>query len=174
MINTTGLNDYFSNDLTNLVITPARIENDGSNNLGNSYLKIVFGNQDINNTIIFDADVFKAGILSFGFAQKRENYLITALRNYIRKVNFSELNDSLCNGDITEDQFEKELDKNEDKYVITLRDISKTEDARIIVELVEKIGFDLREFSSSEVAEMFSVKESKLLCHLNFVPQLLK
>ena len=58
------------------------------------------------------------------------------------------------------------LDKEGDKYAITLRNISSPADVLIIADLVDKIGYDLREFSTSEVAEMFSVKENQLLSHI--------
>lgn len=106
------------------------------------------------------------------FFEKKENLYITAIRNFLRKENFSELNQSLLNEQITEDEFEKQLDEYEDKYVIVLKDVNQDEDVKLIAQLVEKIGYDLRDFSVGDISEMFSLKEDQLISKVNLLPSL--
>lgn len=127
------------------------------------FFKIVYGNQSVINTIDVDQSLVEKGLQVIEYAVKSEKYLIEAARNFIRKINFSELNESLEDGEIDEEWFNQELDKNGDKYTITLRDINNPSDAILIAQLIKKIGYELRDFSTSKVSEMFSVKENQLI-----------
>ena len=124
---------------------------------------------DADGVTIFQTDittymeVFNANIT---YNIRKDELFITAIRNFIRKMNISELNESLSAGEISEDDYDTEIDKNEDKFVITLKDINSLDEVQIIADVVDKIGYDLRSFSTSEIAEMFSVKEHQLISGL--------
>lgn len=156
---------YQSTPATNLVAMPII----GDINSSGTYLpnyKIVIGNQDTGatNTYYIEWALFNKGSKSY---PEREVLLIGAIRNFIRKINFSELNESLDDGEINEDEFNYEIDNNNDKYAITLRNIQFPEQVILIADLINKIGFDLRDLTTSEVSEMFSVKESQLISTVN-------
>jgi hypothetical protein len=119
------------------------------------------------NTMQFSFDDLPNGLMLLMYAQKNESLLIGAIRNFIRKMNFDELNESLRDAEITIEQYQKELRENKDKYAITLYDVTDKEEVLHIIRLMNRIGHDLREFTTSEVAEMFSVKESQLVCIAN-------
>ena len=157
---TTGL----GNSSTNLVVLP--VNNDFSPNDGNRFnFKIIIGDQESTNAIFMDWSSFRKGLLNY---PKAEAFLISAIRNFIRKINFSELHESLENNEISEKLFYEELDKNGDKYSVILNDIIPASDALIIGDLVNKIGLDLRDLSTSEIAEMFSVKETQLISYITY------
>jgi hypothetical protein len=131
------------------------------------YFKIIFGNEENTNVIDINQDYIKMGLAAIYYSAKSQSYLIEVIRNFIRKNNFSELNESLKDEEITEEQFNKIIDENAEKYVITLKNISNPFDVLIIANLVKKIGYDLKEFTTSDISEMFSVKENQLISHVN-------
>lgn len=96
-------------------------------------------------------------------ANENEKKLIEVIRNFVRKFNFQELNESLKNEDINWDEFEKELEEHEDKYTVNLHKLKDDIEFAQILNLVNKIGLDLRDFSTSEISEMFSVIEKDLI-----------
>jgi hypothetical protein len=155
---------------TNLLAVPNPVESDGKGR----FFKIIYGNQEVTNIIDVNQSILEKGFKAIEYSRKSESFLIEAARNFIRKTNFSELNESLEDEEISEETYNLTLDQNIDKYVVTLRDIGSPMDVVIIADLVEKIGYDLREFSTSEVAEMFSVKESQLVSHANLIKHQLK
>jgi len=121
---------------------------------------IVFGDPNATTTLYGDLDVL---VGTFKHSQRCEVLLIDVVRNFIRKQNFSELNESLNDNEIDEKEYDKELASNSEKYAITLGNLKEPADIHCIIDLVFKIGSDLRDFSLSEISEMFSVKEDVLI-----------
>jgi hypothetical protein len=107
-------------------------------------------------------------LINAGNYKRNQELLIGAVRNFIRKNNFSELDEKLENEEITIEEYESELDANLQKYAITLKDIDFQTDIYNVIDLVDKIGLDLKSFSLSEVSEMFSIREDHLVGHINF------
>lgn len=102
-------------------------------------------------------------IVQHGIYKIKEGYMVEAIRNYIRKLNFSELMDSLNNNEITAEEFDKKLEAESDKYIVTLKELKTPFDITLIHDIVQSVGFDLHEFTTCEIAEMFSIKEENLL-----------
>jgi hypothetical protein len=94
---------------------------------------------------------------------KKEGFYITAIQNFLRKNNFAELYEELKSGDITKVEFKDELDKNPNKYTIAIRDLKSEEDAFLITYIVNRIGLDIKELTTGDVSEMFSVKEGQVI-----------
>jgi hypothetical protein len=107
-------------------------------------------------------------------SKNAETLLIEVIRNYIRKTNYLELLESLNDNEITENDFNKTIEDNYERYIIKLREIRSEEEAVHIVELMRRIGLQLRDFTLDEVAEMFSVKENQLAHHIHAAGNLLK
>ena len=128
--------------------------------------KMVLGDPNATTTFLMSWENLGRGMRNIQHTKRNEELLLLALRNNIRKINFLELNEDLEEGDISDEYYNNELEKNSDKYAITLKNIDNPNDIINIVELVDKIGQNLRSFSMSEVSEMFSVNESSLLGHL--------
>jgi hypothetical protein len=148
---------------TNLLAIPPSLPNATEGN----FFKIVYGNQGVTNIIDVDQSLIEKGLQAVVYSVKSQNYLIKAVRNFIRKINFSELNESLEDGEINDEEYKLALEQDGAKYAITLRDIENPSEVLMIIDLINKIGYDLREFSTSEVAEMFSVKENQLISHID-------
>ena len=132
-------------------------------------LKIVYGTTDKSNTLCLNNDYFENNYSHYIYFQKNENLLIEAIRNFIRKINFDELNESLDDDLITEEKYYQELKKYPEKYQITLRNINNPDEVLYISNLVAKIGFDFIKFNTSDVSEMFSVKEEQLVSFMNYL-----
>jgi len=147
---------------TNLVVDPDNL--DYQNNF-----KIVIGDKDSQNTCEVSWNTFNEAFSLLKKSQRSETLLIEAVKNFIRKINISELNESLNDEEITEEEYDAEINRNAYKYVITLNNITSQDDAILIGELVQKIGFDLRDLSTSEVSELFSVKENQLVSIINAI-----
>jgi len=128
-----------------------------------SNLNFVIGNPEASATFFFSFEQFGEGLQNIQFGKRNEELLLKAVRNYIRKINFAELNEELEDGSITEEDYNNELEKNSDKYAITLKSLENPGDIDNIIYLTDKIGYNLRNFSVSEVSEMFSVNEPSLL-----------
>ena len=144
---------------TSLIVVPPENNTKGTK----EYFKIIYGNREITNVINLDQSIIDDFQCFLDNTKKSETFLIEASRNFIRKFNFLELTEDLENGEISEDQYNLELSQKSENYMITLRDFNSPSDVLIIAELIEKIGSDLKDFSTSEIAEMFSVKENQLI-----------
>lgn len=100
---------------------------------------------------------------SFNYLKRNEELLLTAIRNLIKKSNFVELSESLDAGEITVDEFNNRLDKELDKYAITIKEMENPDDILNVIELTERIGVNLKDFTVSDVSELFSIREHELL-----------
>ena len=94
-------------------------------------------------------------------SEEKEDLYIRALRNLYRKLDFIELNQSLDMSDISETEFNHELESNEGKYLIpaptgkpTLQQIIQ------ITDILKRIGRE-KNMSVDEVSEMFSLEMDK-------------
>lgn len=89
-------------------------------------------------------------------SEEKESLYLQALRNLYRKIDFIELNQALESEDISEEEFDKELVENEDRYLIPSPTVVPTVKQVIQVsEIMKKLG---REKSSvDEVSEVFSL-----------------
>lgn len=133
----------------------------------------------INFRIADSETTVKANVFFFMAERMREmhsceSHLIEAVRNLSRKINLLELNMALDNEEIGEEEYEKEIDENEGKYIITLNDNPRFDSFLCISQLMHKIGHDVRDYTISEVSEMFSIKESALLSHSKVIKHQLK
>lgn len=161
---------------TNIVVVPDNADNlsePSSIDYQNNF-KIVIGDKDSQNTCEVSWNTFNEAFFLLKKSQRSETLLIEAVKNFIRKINILELNESLNDEEITEEEFDAEILINANKYVITLNNITSQDDAILIGELVQKIGFDLRDLTTNEVSELFSVKENQLVSIINAIRGQLK
>lgn len=131
---------------------------------------ILIGNATAATTIPVSWDKFYKADRKYNYVLRNEQLLIDAMRNMIRKSNFNDLNESLEGEEITEEEYNIQLDNFTDKYAISLNKLANPTDIDNIIELSLRISDNLKELTLSEVSEMFSVKESDLL--LSMQPQI--
>ena len=95
-------------------------------------------------------------------SEEKENLYLQALRNLYRKIDFIELSQALESEEISEEEFDRELEENEDRYLIPSPTVAPTLKQVIQVsEIMKKLG---REKSSvDEVSEVFSLNMDKAM-----------
>lgn len=85
--------------------------------------------------------------------------LITAINNRTRERNYANICLQLAEGQISEDEFEKEIMDNENRYVISFRDKTTSEEILIASQLTEKI-LDVN--TEDDFQELFSINSASI------------
>ncbi|MBS3769921.1 MAG: hypothetical protein V5A59_06835 [Bacteroidales bacterium] len=97
------------------------------------------------------------GILSI--PQKKEKYFLRAIKNLKIQNNFYELALHLEEGQITEEEYDEEIDNHPEKYVVSEGYLDDPNDIEIIRGIMKKVGL---EFSIEEASEIFSIEPENL------------
>lgn len=96
-------------------------------------------------------------------SEEKEELYLQALRNLYRKIDFIELSQSLDSEDITEEEFDKELEEHEDRYLIPSPSAEPTVQQVIqVADIVKRLG---REKISTvdDISEVFSLDMDKAM-----------
>jgi len=96
-------------------------------------------------------------------SQKEVLYL-RAVDNLIKKNDFLQLTVQLDTELITDDEFQHELEKNEDKYLIKMSEDENQEHLSLIAQILPKLK---REFTADEVSELFSIPLEKIHLYID-------
>lgn len=97
----------------------------------------------------------KNHLFNFQRFVNKERLYITAISNLYKKVDYLQLTMQLDNELITEVEFDYELDTFENRYLISSNDNFKSDDFELAVSIANNVS--QREFTSDELAEMFSI-----------------
>lgn len=90
---------------------------------------------------------------------QKEMYYVKAIKNLIKKNNFLDLSLQLAEDQITEEEYEEEIDNFPEKYIIDVNCLSGTNELLAIVDIVKKIDLN---FYNDEVAEIFGFREEDI------------
>lgn len=104
--------------------------------------------------------------LAIQLYQVHQDYCFLAINNLMKKNAFLSLSLQLAENLITEEDFEKEIENNRDKYIIELHHIANPDHMLIISDIVHRISSRL---TTDEVSEMFSVDLFSLNNSLNLL-----
>lgn len=96
------------------------------------------------------------------FSKEKEYLYITAIENLLKRINFLELLQENSNKSITYEDFLNEIERNPKKYTIEIESNNNPNILKIISEIVSKIDPSIKELSTSDVSEMFSIQNDKL------------
>lgn len=108
----------------------------------------------------------------FEFLSMCYNASVLAIQNLLRKENHSELLDSLYEEEITKEEYENLINSNPEKYIIPLNKMEKIENTYpVIQKVINDIG-NIREFSLSDVSELFSLEPSTLTNKIELLEKL--
>lgn len=119
---------------------------------------ITFDTDQLNEPIEINPTIKEiGGILSI--PQKKEKYFIRAIKNLKIQNNFYELALQFEEGQITEEEYNEEIDNHPDKYVVNEGYLEDPADIGIIRDIMKKIGL---EFSVDEASEIFSIEPENL------------
>lgn len=94
-------------------------------------------------------------------SEEKEELYLRALRNLYRKLDFIDLTQSLESEEITEDEFNHELEVNEGNYLIPAPEGKPTVQQIIqISDIIRKLGRE-KKISVDEVSDIFSLEMDK-------------
>lgn len=90
-------------------------------------------------------------------SQGKEDLYVRFIKNLYKKIDFMELAQSLESGEITEDEFDSELDQNEEQYLIPCPEQEPTQQQVIqAADIIKRIN-RVQKMSVDEASELFSL-----------------
>jgi len=93
---------------------------------------------------------------------KRETLYITAIKNLIKQKEFLSLMYQVSSNQISDDEFNRELESNESKYLVHISDKADNFNFQALFDVVVNLGIEL---TLDEVSEMFGIDQSILEEH---------
>ena len=109
--------------------------------------------------VAFAGVVNKARFFSISTADRLKDLMTRAINNRTRGRNYFKLYCDMLDGNITEEEFDKEIEQNEDKYIIKQDHDASTEDIEVALEVSPSI-MDVK--SPDDMAEIFSFSEKSM------------
>jgi len=112
----------------------------------------------VNESVTFRPTMQEIGKF-LSIPQKKEKYFIRAIKNLKIQNNFYELALQLEEGQITEEEYNNEIDEHPEKYVVSVEYLEDPNDIGILREILKKVGL---EFNVDEASELFSIESEDL------------
>lgn len=109
--------------------------------------------------VAFAGVVNKAQFFRISTADRLKDLMTRAINNRTRERNYFKLYCDMLDGNITEEEFDKEIELNEDKYIIKQDHDASTEDIEVALEVSPSI-MDVK--SPDDMAEIFSFSEKSM------------
>lgn len=125
-------------------------------NDGSSVIAIQDNNKD---RVAFAGIANKARFFSINTADRLKELMTRAINNRTRERNYFKLYCDMLGGIITEDEFDREIEQNEDKYIIKQDCDASIEDIEVALEVSPSI-MDVK--SPDDMAEIFSFSEKSM------------
>lgn len=125
-------------------------------NDGSSVIAIQDNNKD---KVTFAGVANKARFFSISTADRLKELMTRAINNRTRERNYFKLYCDMLGGNITEDEFDREIEQNEDKYIIKQDCDASIEDIEVALEVSPSI-MDVK--SPDDMAEIFSFSEKSM------------
>lgn len=125
-------------------------------NDGSSVIAIQDNNRD---RVTFAGVANKARFFSISTADRLKELMTRAINNRTRERNYFKLYCDMLGGNITEDEFDREIEQNEDKYIIKQDCDASIEDIEVALEVSPSI-MDVK--SPDDMAEIFSFSEKSM------------
>jgi hypothetical protein len=109
--------------------------------------------------VTFASVANKARFFSISTADRLKELMTRAINNRTRERNYFKLYCDMLDGNITEDEFGREIEQNEDKYIIKQDCDASVEDIEVTLEVSPSI-MDVK--SPDDMAEIFSFSEKSM------------
>jgi hypothetical protein len=98
------------------------------------------------------------------YAIKKENLLLTGIKNLRKNIRFLQLTKELATNIINDEEFEAEIEKNPNNFLIDIHLLEDPLDAVLLHDIVNKIG---EELTIDEAGDIFSFDSESIKEHLN-------
>lgn len=115
--------------------------------------------EDNRDRIAITGTVNKAMFFNISTADRLKELMTRAINNRTRERNYFKLYCDMLDGSITEEEFDKEIEENEDRYVIKQNQDASVEDMEVALE-VSPFLMDVK--SPDDMAEVFSFSEKSM------------
>lgn len=109
--------------------------------------------------VTFASVANKARFFSISTADRLKELMTRAINNRTRERNYFKLYCDMLDGNITEDEFGREIEQNEDKYIIKQDCDASVEDIEVALEVSPSI-MDVK--SPDDMTEIFSFSEKSM------------
>lgn len=120
---------------------------------------VVAVQEDNRDRIAIAGTVNKAMFFNISTADRLKELMTRAINNRTRERNYFKLYCDMLDGNITEEEFDKEIEENEDRYVIKQNQDASVEDMEVALE-VSPLLMDVK--SPDDMAEVFSFSEKSM------------
>lgn len=120
---------------------------------------VVAAQEDNRDRIAIAGTVNKAMFFNISTADRLKELMTRAINNRTRERNYFKLYCDMLDGNITEEEFDKEIEENEDRYVIKQNQDASVEDMEVALE-VSPLLMDVK--SPDDMAEVFSFSEKSM------------
>nr|DAD93016.1 MAG TPA: hypothetical protein [Siphoviridae sp. ctNDP2] len=120
---------------------------------------VVAVQEDNRDRIAITGTVNKAMFFNISTADRLKELMTRAINNRTRERNYFKLYCDMLDGSITEEEFDKEIEENEDRYVIKQNQDASVEDMEVALE-VSPFLMDVK--SPDDMAEVFSFSEKSM------------
>lgn len=120
---------------------------------------VVAVQEDNRDRIAIAGTVNKAMFFNISTADRLKELMTRAINNRTRERNYFKLYCDMLDGSITEEEFDKEIEVNEDRYVIKQNQDASVEDMEVALE-VSPLLMDVK--SPDDMAEVFSFSEKSM------------
>ena len=120
---------------------------------------VVAVQEDNRDRIAIAGTVNKAMFFNISKADRLKELMTRAINNRTRERNYFKLYCDMLDGSITEEEFDKEIEENEDRYVIKQNQDASVEDMEVALE-VSPLLMDVK--SPDDMAEVFSFSEKSM------------
>lgn len=121
---------------------------------------IVAVQQGDSETFAFAGLMDKTKLFNIDATERLKKLLIRAVNNRTRERNYFKLYCEMLDGNITEEEFDKEIDENEDKYIISQEESATIEDIEMVLNICPHI---LGVNDPNDMIELFSFTEKSIL-----------
>lgn len=98
-------------------------------------------------------------IEQYQMSNEKEQLLIQAIKNLIIKNNYLQLLLELSDNNITEEEFNKELDQHSEKYFIDVKNELNEKTLLIILDIFKQLGND---FYINDITDLFSINTDNI------------
>lgn len=132
-----------------------RQTNESSSEVVGSFLIATTENNRFNLVHGLLTPQIKSWFYRFSVYEAKEGLYVTAIDNLLKKVEYLNLTMQLDQNLITEDEFDNELEKNEENYLIKINPKFKDIDIQLVQSITQRLK--KRNFSSDDISEIFSI-----------------
>ena len=112
------------------------------------------------DTLAFAGLMEKTKFFNIDSAERLRKLFTRAVNNRTRERNYFKLYCEMLDGNITEEEFDKEIDDNEDKYIINQNENASIEDIELALDVSPQL-MDVKD--TNDMAELFSFSEDSML-----------